>query len=108
MHPRALSKNRVTYTKRPVSYGVLSHFSVALLLLFHSVQVIGSLLCGSSFGEVVFQSGMIKAGCIKGVLSGYDYNSAWIVHNVVSEALERLQLTFLLTEVSGENILWLK
>ena len=51
---------------------------------------------------------MIKAGCIKGVLSGYDYNSAWIVHNVVSEALERLQLTLLLTEVSGENILWLK
>ena len=57
---------------------------------------------------MVFQSGMMKNGCIKGVLSGSDYNSAWIVRNVVSEALERLLLTRFLTEVSGENIHWLK
>ena len=102
-----MSKNRLTYTKRRVSCGVLSHFSVALLFLFHSVQVIGNLVCGSSFEDVVFQSGMMN-GCIKNVLSGSDYNSAWIVHHVVSEALERPLLTRFLTKVSGENIHCLK
>ena len=57
---------------------------------------------------MVFQSGMMKNGCIKGVLLGSDYNSAWIVRNVVSEALEHLLLTRFLTGVSGENIHWLK
>ena len=57
---------------------------------------------------MVFQGGMIKSGCIKGVLSGSDYNSAWIVHNIFLEALERLLLTCFLAEVSGKNIHWLK
>ena len=103
-----MSKNQVTYTKRRVSYGVLSHFNVALLLLFCSVQVIGNLVCGSGFEDVVFQSGMMKNGCIKGVISESDYNSVWIVNNVVSEALEHLLVTRFLTEVSGENRHWLK
>ena len=42
---------------------------------------------------MVFQSSIMKNGCIKGVLSGSDYNSAWIVYNVVSQALERLLVT---------------
>ena len=91
-----------------MSYGVLSHFNSALLILFHSVQIIGNLVCGSGFEDVLFETGMTKNGCIKGVLSGSDYSSAWIVHNVVSEALESLLLTHFLTEVSGENIQWLK
>ena len=57
---------------------------------------------------MVFQNSMIKNGCIKGIPSGSDYNSTWIVHNVVSEALKCLLLTCFLTEVSGENIHWLK
>ena len=47
---------------------------------------------------------MMKNGCVKGVLSGSNYENAWIVYNVVSEAPERLLLTQFLTEVSGENI----
>ena len=57
---------------------------------------------------MVFQSGMMKNGCIKGVLLGSDYNSAWTVRNVVSEALEHLLLTRFLTGVSEENIHCLK
>ena len=103
-----MSKNPVTYTKRRVSYGVLSHFIVALLLLFGSVQVSENLVCGSDFEDVVFQTGMMKNGCIKGVLSGSHYNSASIVHKFVSEALKRLLLTRFLSVVSGENIHWLE
>ena len=103
-----MSKNRVTYTKRRVSYGVLSQFSVALLLLFRSFQVSGDLLCGSGFEDVVFQSGTMKHGCIKGVLLRSDYKSAWIVDNIFPEALERLLLTHFHAGVSGENIHWLK
>ena len=51
---------------------------------------------------------MMKNGCIKSVFSESDYNGAWIVRNVVSEALEHLLLTCFLTEVSGENVHWLK
>ena len=47
---------------------------------------------------------MMKSGCIKDVLSESDYNHAWIVGNVMSEVLERLLLTRLLTEVSGVNM----
>ena len=48
--------------------------------------------------------GMINSRCIKGVLSESDYNQTWIVHNAMSEALERLLLTHFLTEVSGVNM----
>ena len=99
-----MSKNWVTYTKRHVSCGVLSHFSVALLLLFRSVLVTGNLLCGSGIEDLVFQTGMMKNCCIKGVFSGSDYNRAWIV----SEGPGHLLLTRFLTEVSGENIHWFK
>ena len=47
---------------------------------------------------------MINSRCIKGVLSESDYNQTWIVHNAMSEALERLLLTHFLTEVSGVNM----
>ena len=47
---------------------------------------------------------MIKGRCIKDVLSESDYNHAWIVHNVMVEALERLLLIRFLTEVSGANM----
>ena len=102
-----MSKNRVIYTKRHVNCGVLSHFNVALLLLFRTVQVTGNLLCGSGIEDVVFQTGMMKNCCIKGVFSGSDYNRAWTVHIVVSEGPGHLLLTRFLTEVSGENIHWL-
>ena len=68
------------------------------------MQVIGNFVSGSGFEDIVFQSGMMKSGCIKGVLSGRDYNNTWIVHNVMSEALERLLVTCFLTEVSGVNL----
>ena len=103
-----MSKNPVTYTKRRVSYGVLSHFIVALLLLFRSVHVSENLVCGSDFEDVVFQTGMMMNGWIKGVLSGSHYNSARIGHKIVSDALQRLLLIRFLAVVSGENIHWLE
>ena len=67
------------------------------------IQVIGNFLSGSGFEDMVFQSGMMKSGFIKGILLESDYNHAYIVH-VMSKALERLLLTRFLTEVSGVNM----
>ena len=75
---------------------------VLFFFLFRYVAIL--YLSGSSFEDIVFQNGMMKSGCIKGVLSWSDYNHAWIVHNVMFKALQRLLLTRFLTEVSGVNV----
>ena len=61
---------------------------------FHFIKenfgVIGKLIAGSGFEDVVFQSGVCSTGSLNGVLAGSHYNRAWIVHASFSEALERL------------------
>ena len=52
--------------------------------------MIGKLLSGSGFEDIVFQSELCSSGSLNGVLAGSHYNRAWSIHNVVSEALERL------------------
>lgn len=53
----------------------------------------------SGFEDVVFQSGICSSGSLNGVINGTQYNRAWFVHSVFSEALERLLLTRFLAEV---------
>ena len=55
-----------------------------------NVGVIGKLVTGSGFEDVIFQSGVCTSGSLQGVLAGSHYNRAWVVHSAFYEALERL------------------
>ena len=61
---------------------------------FHAMMaffgVIGLLVSGSGFEEVLFQAGLCSSGSITGVISGKHYNRCWLAHEAFSEALERL------------------
>ena len=61
---------------------------------FHGMMeffsVIGKIVQGSGFEEVVYQTGLCTSGGIKGVLSGKHYNRSWRIHECLAEAIERL------------------
>jgi hypothetical protein len=61
-------------------------------------QILGTLVPGSGFEDIIFESGICTSGSLQGVLSGSHYNRAWFVHEIFSEALERLLLTRFLVE----------
>ena len=70
-----------------------------MLLLFHYLfKIIGSLVSGSGFEDVIYQTELCSSGGLKGVLVGSHYKRAWAVHTVLSEALERMLLTRFLAE----------
>lgn len=52
--------------------------------------VVGKLVRGSGFEDIIFQAGICSTGSLNGVLSGSQYNRCWLVHSVMAEALERL------------------
>ena len=52
--------------------------------------VIGRLVSGSGFEEVLFQAGLCSPGSINRVISGKNYDRCWLAHEAFSEALERL------------------
>ena len=56
----------------------------------HFFGNIGKYISHSGFEDVVFQAGMCTDGSLKGVISGKSYNKCWNVHEVVSEAIDRL------------------
>jgi len=72
----------------------LSNFAIFLCF-----KVIGRFVCDSGFENILFQSELCTSGSLNGVLCGSHYNRSWVVHNAVSEALERL----LLFRFLGEN-----
>ena len=51
--------------------------------------VIGKIVKGSGFEDIIFQAGVCSTGRLNGVLTGSHYNRAWTVHRAFSEALER-------------------
>ena len=55
-----------------------------------SFSIIGMLIQGSGFEDIIFQSGMSSTGSLNGVLSGSHYNRCWQIHQHFTEALERL------------------
>ena len=79
-------------------FGLLLNFlycyftkSIALILFIHSfIQVIGNIVAGSGIEDIVFQSDLSSSGSLNGILCGSHYNRSWIIHNTVSEALERM------------------
>ena len=52
----------------------------------------------SDFEDVIFSLDICSAGSLQGVLAGSHYNRAWFVHEIYTEALERLLLTRFLVE----------
>jgi len=59
------------------------------------------LVSSSGFEDVIFQSNVCSSGSLNGVLSASLYNKAWNVHEVMSEALERLLLKRFLVQVKS-------
>ena len=66
--------------------------------------VLGTLVKGSGFEEVVFQSNLSTSGSLNGVLSGSHYNRCWKVHEHFAEALERLFYKRFLSEVTVPDV----
>ena len=57
---------------------------------YYSLVVIGKIVKGSGFEDIIFQSGACLTGSLNGVWMGSHYNRAWTAHSAFSEALERL------------------
>ena len=66
--------------------------------------VLGKLVKGSGFEEVVFQSNLSTSGSLNGVLSGSRHNRYWKVHEHFVEALERLLQERFLVKVSASSV----
>ena len=66
--------------------------------------LMGKLIGGSGFEDVIFQAGICSSGSVNGVISGSHYNRSWAVHGLFSEALERLLFERFLTIVDDTDI----
>ena len=62
--------------------------------------VLGKLVKGSGFEDIVFQSNLSSSGSLNGVINGSHYNRCWSVHEHFAEALEILLYERYLTESS--------
>ena len=54
------------------------------------LAVLGKLVTGSGFEDIIFQAGLCSAGSLNGVIGGSHYNRCWKIHSLLSETLERL------------------
>ena len=55
-----------------------------------SFNILGMLVQGSGFEDIVFQSGVFSSDSLNSVISGVHYNRCWRIHQHLTEALERL------------------
>ena len=53
-------------------------------------NVLGSIVSGSGFEDIIFQADICSTRSLNGVLAGFHYNCCWAVHSNFAEALERL------------------
>ena len=58
--------------------------------MLHFFGNIGKFVTSSGFQDILFQAGMCSDGSVKKILSGKAYNSCWRVHEIFSEAINRL------------------
>ena len=66
------------------------------------LQILGLLVEGSGFEEVIYQSGICTSGSLSGALAGSHYNRAWRIHQTMCEAMERLLLKRFLHEIKPD------
>ena len=64
--------------------------------------VLGKTVKGSGFEDIVYHASLITSGSLNGVIAGSHYNRSWYVHEVLSEAFERILLTRFLAEKRQE------
>ena len=55
-----------------------------------SFNILGMLVQGSGFEDILFQSGVFSSDSLNSVISGAHYNRCWRIHQHLTEALERL------------------
>ena len=55
-----------------------------------SFNILGMLVQGSGFEDIVFQSGVFLFNSLNSVISGAHNNQCWRIHQHLTEALERL------------------
>ena len=90
-----------------VLWNFLSKFKNIVIYLgdFHYIKeafaVLGKIITGSGFEDIIYQSGICSVGSLNGVLAGSHYNRCWTVHTHLSEALERLLFQRFLTSVDA-------
>ena len=65
--------------------------------------VLGRLVKGSGFEDIVFLSNLSSSGSLNGIINGSHYNRCWNVHEHLSEALERLLYLRYLSEASSSS-----
>ena len=70
--------------------------------MFCFFYVLGKIVKGSGFEDIVCQASLITSGSLNGVIAGSHYNRSWYVHEVLSEAFERILLTRFLAEKRQE------
>ena len=63
--------------------------------------ILGQLVSGSGFEDIILQAGLCSAGSLNGVVAGSHYNRCWTVHNNLTEALERLLFERFLSTVDN-------
>ena len=61
-------------------------------------MILGTLVAGSGFEDIVYQSRVCTSCSLQSLISGSHYNRAWAIHSLFSEALERLLLKRFLGE----------
>ena len=61
---------------------------------FHSMlelfSIIGKVVQGSGFEDIVYQADLCASGSINGIIAGKHYNRCWFVLESFTEALDRL------------------
>ena len=71
---------------------------------FHAMQelftIIGKIIKGSGFEDIMYQVGICTTGGIKAVTSGKHYNQSWAVHECLSEAMQRLFVEQVATQLT--------
>ena len=66
--------------------------------------ILGKLVTGSGFEDIIFQAGLCSAGSLNGVVAGSHYNRCLKVHSLLSETLERLLFEKLIATADNVHI----
>ena len=73
-----------------------------MCITFTFLKVVAKIIAGSGFEDIVYQAALCTSGSLNGVINGSHYNRCWQVHNILSEALERMLITRFIVECNKE------
>ena len=68
-----------------------------------SFNILGMLVQGFGFEDIIFQSGVFSSDSLNSVISAAHYNRCWRMHQHLTEALERLLFHRFMHENGDEN-----